>query len=214
MKRYAKYAGIGLLILLLIAGFYTWNPHPAAPSAESLAASADQYDVEIIRDESGVPHIYGKTDADAAFGMGYAHAEDDFATIQERVIAVRGEMANIKGADAAITDYLVSLFEVWETVDAKYESDVPQNIKDISKAYADGLNLYASQHPEELAPGFRPFTEEDATAGSIFELDCVTAKNTAARQQCFCRIARAIGRWGNAAYHKFAPTHDWASGMV
>ncbi len=168
MKKYAKYAGIGLLILLLIAGIYTWNPHPAAPSAESLAAGADQYDVEIIRDEFGVPHIYGKSDADAAFGMGYAHAEDDFATIQERVIAVRGELANIKGADAAITDYLVSLFEVWETIDEKYESDVPQNIKDISKAYADGLNLYASQHPEELAPGFKPFTEEDATAGSIF----------------------------------------------
>lgn len=168
MNKILKYGGIVCLLLILAAGIYTWNPHSAPPSAESLAAGADQYDVEIIRDEFGVPHIYGKSDADAAFGMGYAHAQDDFATIQERVIAVRGEMANIKGQDAAIGDYLVSLFEVWETIDAKYESDVPQNIKDISKAYADGLNLYASQHPEELAPGFKAFSEEDATAGSLF----------------------------------------------
>jgi len=168
MKRFFKWGGLALFLILCVAAVYTWDPLPQNPSSESLAEAASQYDAEIIRDSYGVPHIFGKRDVDTAFGLAYAHAEDDFTTIQERTLAVRGELANHKGFDAAITDYLVGFFEVWETVDAKYENEIPQHVKDFSEAYAAGLNLYASQHPDELVQGFTPFTAEDATAGSVF----------------------------------------------
>ena len=57
----------------------------------------ERYDVEIRRDDFGVPHIYGKRDADVAFGLAYAHAEDDFATIQETLLTARGQLASLKG---------------------------------------------------------------------------------------------------------------------
>ena len=66
-----------LIVLVLGAGIYTWDPLPKNPSVEVLAAAAADYDVEIIRDNWGTPHIYGTTNADTAFGVAYAHAEDD-----------------------------------------------------------------------------------------------------------------------------------------
>ena len=71
--------------------------------------SKKDYNVEIYRDIWGVPHIYGETDSDAAFGLAYAHAEDDFKTIQEVLIALRGKSGSIFGKYAAPIDYLVGL---------------------------------------------------------------------------------------------------------
>src|SRR6056297_91975 len=91
--------GVAALIAVLVlgAGIYTWDPLPRSPSAEVLAEPAASYDVEIIRDQWGVPHIFGVTDNDAAFGLAYAHAEDDFETIQETIAATRGVLARYKG---------------------------------------------------------------------------------------------------------------------
>ena len=118
-----------IVVLALGAGIYTWNPLPQNPSAEELADAAANYDVEIIRDNWGVPHIYGQTDNDAAFGLAYAHAEDDYETIQETVAATRGILGRYKGANAARTDYLVELLNVWDTIEERYESDVPVDVK-------------------------------------------------------------------------------------
>lgn len=161
-------AGI-LVALLLAAGIYTWDPLPGNPDAESLSEAASQYQVEIIRDTWGVPHIYGRTSADTAFGVAYAHAEDDFETIQDVVAATRGVLARYKGADAAPTDYVVALLDVWGTIEARYQDDVPDDIKSIAQAYADGLNLYASEHPDETWAGLAPFTGEDVVAGFILK---------------------------------------------
>ena len=56
-----------------------------------------KYDVEILRDTWGVPHIYGVTDEDVAFGFAFAHSEDDFKTIQDVVLQTRGELSSIYG---------------------------------------------------------------------------------------------------------------------
>ncbi|MBJ48417.1 MAG: hypothetical protein CMG59_04485, partial [Candidatus Marinimicrobia bacterium] len=77
------------------------------------------YDVEIHRDEWGVPHVFGKTDRDTAFGLAYAHAEDDFETIQDVLLALRGKLASDKGIKAAPVDYLTSLLDIWGTVNQK-----------------------------------------------------------------------------------------------
>ena len=117
IKKIVMGAAALIGVLVLAAGIYTWNPLPKNPSVEELSAAAANYEVEIIRDNWGVPHIYGKTDNDAAFGLAYAHAEDDFETIQESVAATRGVLGRYRGVDAARTDYLVELLNVWDTID-------------------------------------------------------------------------------------------------
>ena len=67
------------------------------------------YEVVIHRDKWGVPHIYGNTDEDVAYGLAYAHAEDDFDTIFEILLASRGISASINGKESAPIDYLVGL---------------------------------------------------------------------------------------------------------
>jgi penicillin amidase/acyl-homoserine-lactone acylase len=158
-----------LLVVMVGAGVYLWDPLPGNPASAALAATAEGYDAEILRDEYGVPHIRGRRDRDASFGLAYAHAEDDFETIQEVVAVTRGHLARYRGKGAAPADYLASLLGVWETIDARYESDVPADVKAIAEAYAAGLNLYASEHPDETWTGLAPFTPQDIVAGFIFK---------------------------------------------
>ncbi|MEO1305395.1 MAG: acylase [Pseudomonadota bacterium] len=169
IKKIAFGAGVLITALILGAGIYTWDPLPNNPSAEQLSEAAANYDVEIIRDTWGTPHIYGKTNADVAFGVAYAHAEDDFETIQDVVAATRGILARYKGAAAAPTDYVVALLDVWGTIERRYEDDVPADVKAIAEAYAAGINLYAAEHPNETWAGLAPFTAEDVLVGFILK---------------------------------------------
>ena len=163
--------GLGILLFLTLLGVLAWlhDPLPKNPDSETLAAAAQNYDVEIIRDRWGVPHIYGVTNADTAFGVGYAHAEDDFETIQDVVAATRGTLARYKGMSAAPTDYVVGLLDVWGTIEARYDTDVPSEVKAVADAYAHGVNLYAAEHPEETWAGLAPFTAQDVVAGFILK---------------------------------------------
>ena len=167
-RRGLKWGGVLLFILIVAAAVFLWDPLPENPPPETLAADAAKYDAEILRDNYGVPHVFGKTDADVSFGVAYAHAEDDFQTIQESVAATRGLMARYNGSEGAPTDYIVALFDVWDTVDAKYESDVSDEVKAIADAYVAGLNLYASENPDKIMPGLAPFKAKDVVAGSVF----------------------------------------------
>ena len=97
-------------------------------------ARATDYDVRIIRDDFGVPHIYGKRDVDTAFGLAYAHAEDDFATMQDVILATRGTLAAVKGVGAAPTDYLIQVMGVWKAIDEGYDSVISQYTRDIAQA--------------------------------------------------------------------------------
>jgi penicillin amidase/acyl-homoserine-lactone acylase len=144
----------------------------APPSLDitSMVEAARKYDVRIIRDAYGVPHIYGKRDADTAFGLAYAHAEDDFATIQEVILATRGKLAAVRGPGAAQTDYLISLMRVWESVNEGYDIELSDHAREIAQAYADGINLYAAQHPEEILPFALPVSGKDLVAGFTFKL--------------------------------------------
>jgi len=112
-----------------------------------------------------VPHIFGKTDADASFGFGYAHAEDDWKHIQESLMGARGMSAQYKGKDSAPQDYLYDLFKVREAVEAKYLTHLKPETRAIIKAYADAINLYAVENPDEVAPAILPITEHDIVAG-------------------------------------------------
>lgn len=141
------------------------------PSLDSgkLIPPPGKYDVRILRDSYGVPHIYGKKDADVAYGLAYAHCEDDFATIQEGLFLARGQLASIKGREAAPIDYLVKLFRFREIIDAKYETDLGRETRALCDAYADGYNHYAALHPDQVIPGVLPSTGKDVVAGFVIK---------------------------------------------
>ena len=166
---YLKRVLFCVLGLILAVAIWLYDPLPANPSAAELSARASEYDVEIIRDEWGVPAIFGVTDADVSFGLAYAHAEDDFQTTQETVAATRGVLARYRGFDAAATDYVVAFMQIWPTLERRYANDVPDDVKALATAYADGLNLYAAHHPDQTWQGLAPFTAQDVVAGFMFK---------------------------------------------
>lgn len=168
MKPWQIATGLGALGLLGVA-VWLFDPLPVPqPRAEAVSTAAG-YQVDIVRDQWGTPHIYGRTDADTAFGLAYAHAEDDFETIQEVIAATRGTLARYRGAGAAPTDYIAGLVGVWPAIEAKYETEIPADVRAAAAAYADGLNLYAAQHPHARWAGLTPFTGQDVVAGFVFK---------------------------------------------
>ena len=171
MRIWKYAAALVALVLLALAGIIAsdWLAQPPPPDLALLIAKAANYDVRIRRDSWGVPHILGRTDADVAFGLGFAHSEDDFATIQEVALATRGQLAASEGVKGATTDYLVRLFRVWETVNARYEKDLPADVRKVAESYADGVNYYAALHPDKVTAGLLPLTGKDIVAGFVFK---------------------------------------------
>lgn len=139
------------------------------PSPRDLIPPAGTYEVTIHRDTWGVPHLYGKTDAAAAYGLAYAHAEDDFKTIQETFYLTRGRLAELQGPEAAPFDYLVKLFRFQEIVAEKYEKDLSPEVRALCEAYAAGYNHYAALHPDEVIPGILPATGQDVVTGFVLK---------------------------------------------
>jgi acyl-homoserine-lactone acylase len=142
----------------------------AQPSATRAAAgpAASHYDVHVRRDSFGVPHVLGKTDVDAAYGLGYAQSEDDFATLQDSLMVARGRSASVKGASALPSDALWNLMEVKTTIDARYETDVSPHVRAMLDAYAAGATAYAAKHPDKVYPGAMPMTGRDIAAFTLF----------------------------------------------
>lgn len=141
-----------------------WEPLAAEQSAPP---SAKTYDVEIARDGFGVPHINGKTDADAAYGLAFAHAEDDFSTIEEVVSMTRGRYGAIAGQDGAKVDIVFHLLAVRDTVERRYD-EIPADVRAVLDAYAAGLNHYAEKHPEEVRlSNLFPVNGKDIVAGFL-----------------------------------------------
>ncbi|WP_295445382.1 acylase [Sphingorhabdus sp. EL138] len=125
------------------------------------------YDVEIVRDSYGVPHINGKTDADTAYGLAFAHAEDDFSTIQDVVAMTRGRYGALAGSDGAKVDYVLHLLGARETAVSRYMELSPQ-VRAVAEAYAAGLNHYVSKHPDEVRLSkLFPVTGQDIVTGFV-----------------------------------------------
>jgi acyl-homoserine-lactone acylase len=134
---------------------------------ERLKALAAQ--VKIIRDDYGVPHIYGKTDADAVFGLLYAQAEDDFNRVERNYIWATGRLAEVEGEDALFSDLRARLYMTTDEAIAAY-NESPAWLKALCDAYADGLNYYLATHPEvkpKLLTKFEPWMPMFFSEGSI-----------------------------------------------
>lgn len=131
----------------------------------------DVKQVEIARDEFGVPHIFGKTDADVAYGLAWAHAEDDFETIQKTVLAGKALAGRVFGEQGAGVDFFVYLLETKKIAREKYEESLSPEFKKVLEGYAAGINDYAYAHPEEVLyqPAF-PITPKEILSAYILSL--------------------------------------------
>src|SRR5262245_537248 len=125
--------------------------------------------VTIIRDDWGIAHVYGKTDADAVFGAIYAQAEDDFNRVETNYINSMGRLAEAEGESAVWRDLRMKLFIDPEALKKHYEASPPW-LKSLMNAWADGLNFYLAKHPKtqpRVIKRFEPWMALSFTEGSI-----------------------------------------------
>lgn len=160
------------LILLLLTHITQANPYDAQAKR-----------VTIHRDQWGIPHIYGKTDADAVFGLLYAQCEDDFARVELNYIEKLGRMSEVKGEKELAYDLYIKLLIDEKETKEEYKTS-PLWLKKLLNAYADGINYYLLKHPEvkpRLITHFEPWFPLLWTDGSIGAISTgdVTEQETA-----------------------------------
>jgi acyl-homoserine-lactone acylase len=107
-------------------------------------------DVTIVRDSFGIPHIFGKTDADVAYGLAWANAEDAFDITQDLIYTGKGFMGRREGISGAKTDFFVHAIGAADLVDKKFDTDLTPEFKKYLDGYVQGVNAYAKAHPDEV----------------------------------------------------------------
>ncbi len=152
-------------LLVLLAGCLPGGtPDAEVARWESRAAA-----VTIVRDDWGIPHVSGKTDADAVFGLIYAHAEDDFNRIEVNYLNAMGRLAEAEGEGAVFQDLRMKLFISPEMLQAEYQAS-PEWLRALMDAWADGLNYYLHTHPgvrPRVLTRFEPWMALSFSEGSI-----------------------------------------------
>ena len=155
---------------LLAAALLLAACSPAGPTRDELARWETQAArVTITRDDWGIPHVRGKTDADAVFGMVYAQAEDDFNRIEVNYLNAMGRLAEAEGEKAIWSDLRMRLFIDPDSLRAQYASS-PAWLKTLMDAWADGLNHFLATHPDvkpRVLTHFEPWMALSFSEGSI-----------------------------------------------
>ena len=157
-----------VLACSLLIAFSACAPQTSSdPEVAAWEARADN--VEIIRDDWGVPHIYAPTDADAIFGLMYTQAEDDFHRIEVNFLTSLGRMAEAEGEDRLWQDVRMRLFINPVELQAMY-AESPPWLQELMDGWADGLNYYLHTHPEtqpQVLTRFEPWMALSFSEGSI-----------------------------------------------
>ncbi len=157
-----------IALLALFVALASWEPFFAQQPGPPPPQRA--YSAEVIRDEWGVPHIHGHTDADVAFGIAWAHAEDDFSTLQDVVAMTRGRYGAIAGKDGAGVDYAAHWLDARGTA-RRHMGELSPAVRAVLDGYASGLNRYAAKHPAELKLArLFPVNAEDIATGFVLRL--------------------------------------------
>ncbi|MBJ7311155.1 penicillin acylase family protein [Rugamonas sp. CCM 8940] len=142
---------------------------PAVNAAEAARWRAQARRVTIRRDKWGIPHVHGKRDADAVFGLMYAQAEDDFKRVELNYINAMGRLAEVQGEAELYRDLRMKLFITPAQLKAQYAAS-PAWLKKLMTAFADGLNFYLATHPQvkpQLIARFEPWMALSFSEGSI-----------------------------------------------
>ncbi|WP_421763652.1 acylase [Ekhidna sp.] len=155
------------ILTLLFILFIACTPETSNPEVEKWESQAEN--ITIIRDDFGVPHVYGKTDADAVFGLLYAQCEDDFRRVERNFTWAIGRLAEVEGENVLYSDLRARLFMTEEEAKEYYES-APDWLKKLCVAWADGINYYLHTHPEVkpyVIKKYEPWMTMYFTEGSI-----------------------------------------------
>ncbi|MFL6657668.1 MAG: penicillin acylase family protein [Massilia sp.] len=148
-----------------------------AASSDKARWEASSQRVTILRDKWGIPHVFGKSDADAVFGLMYAQAEDDFNRVEHNYINAMGRLAEVEGEAEIWRDLRMKMYITPAAMQAKYAAS-PAWLKKLMVSFADGLNFYLHTHPEvkpKLITHFEPWMalsfSEGSIGGDIEEID-------------------------------------------
>jgi acyl-homoserine lactone acylase PvdQ len=160
-----------ILLAALIAASAASQPAALQPTPNPEIARWEKQagNITIVRDDWGIPHVYGKTDADAVFGVIYAQAEDDFNRVETNYLNSIGRLAEAEGQAEIYRDLRMKLFIDPVELKAQYEKS-PAWLKALMDAYADGLNYYLYKHPEvkpRVIARFEPWMPLSFSEGSI-----------------------------------------------
>jgi acyl-homoserine-lactone acylase len=156
-------------LALLLAAVCAASASAQTPRNDVARWERQAQNVTIIRDDWGIAHVYGRTDADAVFGLLYAQAEDDFNRVETNYINSMGRLAETEGEAAVYRDLRMKLFINPDSMKAKYAAS-PAWLKKLMSAYADGLNYYLYKHPQvtpRVVRHFEPWMALTFTEGSI-----------------------------------------------
>jgi acyl-homoserine-lactone acylase len=155
--------GIAVMLAALLA------PCQAQKSNERTRWGQEAAHVRIVRDDWGIAHVYGDTDADAVFGMIYAQCEDDFNRVETNYLNAMGRLAETEGQDKIYQDLRMKLFVDPEALQKEY-GESPEWLQKLMAAFADGVNFYLAKHPAvkpRVIRHFEPWMALSFTEGSI-----------------------------------------------
>jgi acyl-homoserine-lactone acylase len=155
-----------LIFILAVSVSFAFQ---GAGAGEALRWEQQAKNVTILRDDWGIAHVYGKTDADAVFGMVFTQAEDDFNRVETNYINAMGRLAETEGESRIFQDLRMKLFIAPDSLKQQYDSS-PAWLKKLMNAWADGLNYYLAKHPEvkpRVIARFEPWMALSFTEGSI-----------------------------------------------
>jgi acyl-homoserine-lactone acylase len=155
--------------ILVLAAFAVGAQAQQPANADVAKWERQAKGIDIVRDDWGIAHIHGKTDADAVFGMMYAQAEDDFNRVETNFINSMGRLAEAEGEAEVYRDLRMKLFIDPDTMKADYAKS-PQWLKALMNSWADGLNFYLYKHPEvkpRVIKHFEPWMALTFSEGSI-----------------------------------------------
>jgi acyl-homoserine-lactone acylase len=157
-----------LLCVLFLLVLPAAAAQDTAPT-ESARWQREAQGITIVRDDWGIAHVSGRTDADAVFGMIYAQAEDDFNRVETNFINSQGRLAEAEGESAIWRDLRMKIFIKPEAMKAAYAAS-PEWLQKLMTAWADGLNFYLSTHPgvkPRVIAHFEPWMALTFSEGSI-----------------------------------------------
>ena len=127
--------------------------------------------VKIVRDKWGVPHIIAPTDAEVAYGLAWAECEDDFVTMQEQLLAIKGKLGEIKGKDGVVADFAIKFMKLRETAANRYKNELSLNVISLLDHFVAGANAYAATHSKEVIHDeLFPLEVPDVVAGYLLGL--------------------------------------------
>jgi acyl-homoserine lactone acylase PvdQ len=166
-----KMSGLGKIAVLVVVAGAAWGVpfHASAQTNEAARWGQEAKAVTIVRDDWGIAHVSGKTDADAVFGMIYAQCEDDFNRVETNYLTSLGWTAQAEGEKAIWQDLRQRLFIDPADLKRDYAAS-PAWLKKLMDAWADGANFYLAQHPEvkpRVITHFEPWMALSFTEGSI-----------------------------------------------